>query len=198
MPKGYVISRVDVTDPEAYARYVEAGTKAIAAHGGRPLARGGRHEALDGKARARNVVIEFDSYEAARAYFYSAEYQAAQGLAPGRGGHGNGAGGGHLTWRRAIGSRTSRSRIPRATRNTSRRTPSHSPSSARASLCAAEATWWRRAWRKPGRWSSNSRTTRRRSLVSSSEEYKRAAEFRDAASLIDLIIVEGYDGPQPG
>ncbi len=30
------------------------------------------------------------------------------------------------------------------------------------------------------------------------EEYKRAAEFRDAASLIDLIIVEGYDGPQPG
>jgi uncharacterized protein (DUF1330 family) len=31
-----------------------------------------------------------------------------------------------------------------------------------------------------------------------SEEYKRAVEFRDAASLIDLIIVEGYDGPQPG
>ena len=83
MPKGYVISRVDVTDPEAYARYVEAGTKAIAAHGGRPLARGGRHEALDGKARARNVVIEFDSYEAARAYFYSAEYQAARALRQG-------------------------------------------------------------------------------------------------------------------
>ena len=38
---------------------------------------------------------------------------------------------------------------------------------------------------------------RRRSRVSNSEEYKRAAEFRDAASLIDLIIAEGYDGPQP-
>jgi len=24
-----------------------------------------------------------------------------------------------------------------------------------------------------------------------------AAEFRDAASLIDLIIAEGYEGPQP-
>ncbi len=30
-----------------------------------------------------------------------------------------------------------------------------------------------------------------------SEEYKRAVEFRDAASLIDLIIADGYDGPQP-
>jgi uncharacterized protein (DUF1330 family) len=30
-----------------------------------------------------------------------------------------------------------------------------------------------------------------------SGEYKRAAEFRDAASLIDLIVAEGYDGPQP-
>jgi uncharacterized protein (DUF1330 family) len=31
-----------------------------------------------------------------------------------------------------------------------------------------------------------------------SEEYRRAAEFRDAASLIDLVVAEGYDGPQPG
>ena len=30
-----------------------------------------------------------------------------------------------------------------------------------------------------------------------SEEYKRAADFRDAASLIDLVIAEGYEGPQP-
>ena len=31
-----------------------------------------------------------------------------------------------------------------------------------------------------------------------SDEYKRAAKFRDAASLIDLVVAEGYDGPQPG
>jgi uncharacterized protein (DUF1330 family) len=83
MPKGYVVSRVDVTNPEAYALYAAAATKAIAAHGGRALARGGRHEALDGTARARNVVLEFDSYEAARAYFYSTEYQAARALRQG-------------------------------------------------------------------------------------------------------------------
>jgi uncharacterized protein (DUF1330 family) len=83
MPKGYLITRVDVTDPEAYARYVAEATKAIVAHGGRPLARGGRCEALEGKARARNVVLEFDSYDAARAYFHSAEYQAARALREG-------------------------------------------------------------------------------------------------------------------
>ncbi|HTR12108.1 MAG TPA: DUF1330 domain-containing protein [Roseiarcus sp.] len=83
MPKGYVISRVDVTDPVAYARYAEAATKAIAAHGGRPLARGGRSEALEGEARARNVILEFDSYETARAYYHSPEYQAARALRDG-------------------------------------------------------------------------------------------------------------------
>ena len=31
-----------------------------------------------------------------------------------------------------------------------------------------------------------------------SEEYKRAVEFRDAASRIDLVIAEGYDGASPG
>ena len=80
MPKGYVISRVDILDPEAYANYAAASTKAIADHGGKALARGGRHEALEGRARARNVVLEFDSYEAARRYFYSEQYQGARRL----------------------------------------------------------------------------------------------------------------------
>ena len=83
MPKGYVITRVDVTNPEAYALYAAAATRVIAAHGGRALARGGRYEALEGTARARNVVLEFDSYDAARAYFYSADYQAARALREG-------------------------------------------------------------------------------------------------------------------
>ena len=83
MPKGYVISRVDIKNPDAYARYAAAATKVIAAHGGRPLARGGRYEALEGQARARNVVLEFDSYDAARTYFFSAEYQAARALRDG-------------------------------------------------------------------------------------------------------------------
>jgi len=31
-----------------------------------------------------------------------------------------------------------------------------------------------------------------------SEEYREAAKLRDAASVADLVIAEGYDGPQPG
>jgi uncharacterized protein (DUF1330 family) len=83
MPKGYVISRVDVINPDAYARYAAAATKAIADHGGKPLARGGRSEALEGAARTRNVVLEFESYDAARAYFHSEQYQAARTLRAG-------------------------------------------------------------------------------------------------------------------
>ena len=30
-----------------------------------------------------------------------------------------------------------------------------------------------------------------------SEEYREAAKLRDAASAADIVIVEGYDGPQP-
>jgi uncharacterized protein (DUF1330 family) len=80
MPKGYVVSRVDIADPVAYARYAAAAAKAIADHGGRAPARRGRYEALEGTARARNVALEFDSYDAARRYFHSEQYQAARKL----------------------------------------------------------------------------------------------------------------------
>ena len=83
MPKGYVIARVDILDPDAYAKYAAAAGRAIADHGGKPLARGGRYEALEGPARARNVVIEFESYEAARTYYFSEQYQAAKALRAG-------------------------------------------------------------------------------------------------------------------
>jgi uncharacterized protein (DUF1330 family) len=78
MPKGYCIVRVDVHSPEAYAEYAKAATEAIKKHGGRPLARGGAYEAVEGQARARNVVVEFDSVEAARNFYFSEDYQAAK------------------------------------------------------------------------------------------------------------------------
>lgn len=31
-----------------------------------------------------------------------------------------------------------------------------------------------------------------------SDEYKHAIELRNAAAQVDLVIAEGYDGPQPG
>jgi uncharacterized protein (DUF1330 family) len=83
IPKAYVIARADILDAAAYAAYAAGATAAIAAHGGTALVRGGRHEALEGEARARNVVLEFASWEAARAYYASAQYQAAKALREG-------------------------------------------------------------------------------------------------------------------
>ncbi len=77
MPKGYIIARVTVDDPEGYKPYMEAAAAAQKLYGARPLARGGRFEPLEGEARARNVILEFPSYEAAKTYYYSPEYQAA-------------------------------------------------------------------------------------------------------------------------
>jgi len=77
MPKGYIIGRVDVTDPEAYKKYVAANGVAFAKYGARFLVRGGRFEAVEGAARSRNVVIEFPSYEAALDCYRSPEYAEA-------------------------------------------------------------------------------------------------------------------------
>ena len=78
MAKGYWIAHVDVQNPDAYKNYVAANGAAFAKHGGRFLVRGGKHEAVEGKARSRNVVIEFPSYEAAQACWTSPEYKAAK------------------------------------------------------------------------------------------------------------------------
>lgn len=78
MPKAYVVARITVTNPDAYAEYVKGATEAIRQYGGRPLARGGAYEALEGEARGRNVILEFESLDQAKRYFHSPEYQAAK------------------------------------------------------------------------------------------------------------------------
>ena len=78
MPKGYIVARIVVTDPEKYAEYVKAASEAIRKYGGRPLVRGGAYEELEGEGRPRNVVIEFESLEQAKRYYRSPEYQAAK------------------------------------------------------------------------------------------------------------------------
>ena len=52
----YWIAHVDVTDADAYGGTPSRATGAIAAHGGRFLARGGRYTQLEGNDRARNVA----------------------------------------------------------------------------------------------------------------------------------------------
>ena len=78
MAKGYIIARVTVHDNDAYMEYAKRARVAMAEHGARILVLGGKHESLDGEARPRNVVLEFDSYDTAKAYFESPGYQEAR------------------------------------------------------------------------------------------------------------------------
>jgi uncharacterized protein (DUF1330 family) len=78
MPKGYIVARVDVTDEEAYAQYARMATPVIEQYGGHVLVRGGACRVLEGEGRARNVVIEFESFEQAQRYYDSKEYAAAR------------------------------------------------------------------------------------------------------------------------
>ena len=80
MAKGYWIVRVDVSDPAIYGDYVKANAEPFGRYGARFLVRGGTYEAVEGTARARNVVIEFPSYEAALACFKDEGYQRAKAI----------------------------------------------------------------------------------------------------------------------
>ena len=76
--KAYWIAHVDVTDPQQYSEYTQRAPAAFALFGGKFIARGGRPEALEGRATPqRTVVIEFESYEQAVACYRSPEYQEA-------------------------------------------------------------------------------------------------------------------------
>lgn len=75
MPKGYIIGHITVNDPEAYREYVEKDTPILLGLGGKFIVRGGASETMEGEALNRHVVIEFPSYDAARAAYNDPDYQ---------------------------------------------------------------------------------------------------------------------------
>jgi uncharacterized protein (DUF1330 family) len=85
MAKGYWIAHVDVGNAEEYRKYVEANAAAFRKYKAVCLARGGKSEALEGSGRARNVIWEFPSYEAALECYRSTEYQQAKRFRDGHG-----------------------------------------------------------------------------------------------------------------
>ena len=75
---GYVIADVDVTDPELFAEYRKLVSATVEQYGGKYLVRGGETEVVEGdRTPHRTVVIEFESYERARAWYHSDEYAPA-------------------------------------------------------------------------------------------------------------------------
>ena len=74
----YVLVEVTVTNPEPYAAYRDLATASVARHGGRFLARGGAITPLESDWNPqRLVVIEFESVDAAKAWYFSEDYQDA-------------------------------------------------------------------------------------------------------------------------
>ena len=75
----YLLVDIKVTDPVKYEVYKRLGQESIARHGGRYLVRGGKSDVLEGQwLPNRLVVVEFPTYEQARAFYDSNDYRAAR------------------------------------------------------------------------------------------------------------------------
>jgi uncharacterized protein (DUF1330 family) len=79
-PPAYVISEIDVTNADAYAKeYVPLANKALADRGQKRLVSGGKTIALSGAPPASRIVVSmFESLEKAKAAYSSPAYLEAR------------------------------------------------------------------------------------------------------------------------
>jgi uncharacterized protein (DUF1330 family) len=79
--KGYVIAEVEVTDPAGFEEYRALVPGSLEAYGGRFVVRGGQVASLEGGWEPKRLVIlEFDSFDQARAWYESDQYGPAREL----------------------------------------------------------------------------------------------------------------------
>lgn len=77
----FVLIDIDVTEPVGYDEYKKLAPEAVAAYGGKYLARGGKVEVLEGSWTPRRLVIlQFDTVDRAKHWLASQEYSAAKQL----------------------------------------------------------------------------------------------------------------------
>ena len=73
---GYVISNIDVKNPEAYKEYIDKVKPIVEKFGGEYLVRAGEYKVIDGEWKyPRTIIIKFSSYEKALEWYNSEEYQ---------------------------------------------------------------------------------------------------------------------------
>jgi uncharacterized protein (DUF1330 family) len=78
-PRAFIVAQVDVTNAAQYGEYAKLTPDIITKYGGRFVARAGRTATLEGPpAKARVVIIEFPSFDAAQQFYASPEYTAAR------------------------------------------------------------------------------------------------------------------------
>ena len=74
----YWVARSKINDPVEYKKYTDLVPGIIAKFGGKVMARGGRHQIMEGPDKFhRFVVVEFPTLEQGVACFKSREYEEA-------------------------------------------------------------------------------------------------------------------------
>jgi uncharacterized protein (DUF1330 family) len=79
----YVIGEADIVNPEGMKAYGPMIVAAVKKYGGKYLARGARPQVLEGGPAHNILIIEFETADAARAWYASPEYQAAKAVRQG-------------------------------------------------------------------------------------------------------------------
>jgi uncharacterized protein (DUF1330 family) len=75
----YVIATMVISDPEMYRQYTDRTPPTVKRHGGKFLTRGDEVITAEGEPFAeRQVILEFPSAAAAKAWFNDPDYQAAR------------------------------------------------------------------------------------------------------------------------
>lgn len=81
MAKGYFIFTQDIHDRDGINAYAGKAVPIVLQSGGRPIVVEDNAEVIEGKWHgSRTVIIEFDSVDAAKAWYNSSEYQAVIGV----------------------------------------------------------------------------------------------------------------------
>jgi uncharacterized protein (DUF1330 family) len=80
MPAGYIIAQIDVSDPAAFEEYRKLVPATIAKFGGEYLVRGGKQEQLEGSNNPRTVVLHFESFDKAREWYHSSDYEKPKAM----------------------------------------------------------------------------------------------------------------------
>ena len=84
MPASYIIVEMNITNLDQYKKYMASAQEAVKAAGGEYLARGGRHETLEGDWKPHRVgVLRFPSFEQAKAFYDGEQYTQARKLRAG-------------------------------------------------------------------------------------------------------------------
>ncbi len=81
MKKGYIVCVYEsISDENSLKNYALKAKEAVEKYGGIFLIRGNKNITTEGKNFVRTAVIEFNSFERAKEFFYSSEYQKAHEL----------------------------------------------------------------------------------------------------------------------